>query len=289
MKIIITERQLNELMSLENYDAKTFISNRVIDTLKKLIKKDIDNEGRALNGFPTESELVNGVTNSIINSVIEFYEIDNTLQNRKKINSLFYVYYNVVNLLQLHIHNREKDFKVIYREGVGVFKTQIFEDRIVEMISKLIDELKKKYPKWVEGSEFKKSEILPYVKTKFEGDDLVKRIYDWNLTFDTLEKLFYEFSFDNLENSGYEKYIGIIDRNLEKFKQYVEKNDYKTYIGYVKLYPNIGIKPLEQDLIYDKKYFYEYINSLIDIGIETNLFDKDFIEFLNIFKRFIKK
>jgi len=294
MKIIITERQLNELMSLDNYDAKTFISTRVIDVLKKLIKKEIDNEGRALNGFPTESELVNGVTNSIINSVIEFYEIDNTPQNKKKINSLFHVYYNVVNLLQLHIHNREKDFKVIYREGVGVFKTQIFEDRIVEMISKLIDKLKKKYPEWVDRGDFKKEKILPYKNTPFKSDDeLSVGIYEWNVTFDTLEKLFYDFLFENLEDVEYEKYKTIIATNMDRFKDYVEKNDYKKHIYYDKpISKYMGkrmIKVLGQDKIYDKKYLYDYIYSLHDFGIEKKLFDKDFIDFLVMFRKFVIK
>lgn len=87
----------------------------------------------------------------------------------------------------------------------------------------------------------------------------------------------------------FEKFKGIIDSNLSKLKQYVEKNDYKTYMGYEKMYPNIVFKTLEQSMVYDKKYFLEYIDSLHDIGISKKLFDKDFIEFLNIFKRFIKK
>jgi hypothetical protein len=281
MRIIITERQLNELMSLDNYDAKTFISNRVIGTLKEFSTMD---------GSPTDEEMINDVTDSIINSVIEYYEIDDTPQNRKKINSLFHVYYNVVNLLQLHIHNREKDFKVIYREGVGVFKTQIFEDRIVEMISKLIGELKKKYPKWVEGSEFRKEKILPYKNTPFKSDDeLSVGIYKWNTTFDTLEKLFYEFIFDNLGEDDFEKFKGVIDSNLDKLKQYVEKNDYKTYMGYEKMYPNIVFKTLEQSMVYDKKYLYDYIYSLHDFGIEKKLFDKDFIDFLVMFRKFVIK
>jgi hypothetical protein len=306
MKIIITERQLNELMSLENYDAKTFISNKLIDALTKITGHK---KGRTVIGknfitdLPNEKQIrfdaarinessiiIDVVTNSIIDSIIEFYDVDNTPQNRKNITSLFYVDANEYGAVYLHI-NKGRDFKEIYDEGVGLYKdnTIIWPDMIAEMISKLLDKLKKKYPKWAKDSELKKSEILPYVKTKFQGDDLAKSIYDWNTTFDTLEKLFYEYSFDNLEDSDYKKNVGIIDRNLDKLKQYVEKNDYKTYIGYKKMYPNIGIKTLEQSTIYDKKYFSDYIESLKDIGISINLFDKDFIEFLDKFKKFISK
>jgi len=48
MKIIITEEQLNELMSLENYDAVTFISNKLIDELNKLFKLLVDNDGKII-------------------------------------------------------------------------------------------------------------------------------------------------------------------------------------------------------------------------------------------------
>lgn len=290
---------------MDSYDVNTFISNNLIDALTKITghkrgrtvigknEKQIQFDAARIN---KSSIIIDVVTNSIIDSIIEFYDVDNTPQNRKNITSLFYVDHhyldstNEYGAVQLHI-NKGSDFKEIYDEGKGLYndKTIIFEDRIVERISKLIDELKKKYPEWVERTEFKKSEILPYVKTKFQGDDFAKSIYDWNTTFETLEKLFYEYSFDNLEDVDYEKYVGIIDRNLDKLKQYVEKNDYKTYIGYEKMYPNIGIETLEQSTIYDKKYFSDYINSLKDIGISINLFDKDFIEFLDKFKKFISK
>jgi hypothetical protein len=157
------------------------------------------------------------------------------------------------------------------------------------ILEKIKQQVESKFTEELSQAEFKKNEILPYVKSKFQGDDFAKSIYDWNTTFETLEKLFYEYSFDNLEDADYEKYVGIIDRNLDKLKEYVEKNDYKTYIGYEKMYPNIVFETLEQSMIYDKKYFSEYINSLRDIGISKKLFDKDFIEFLDKFKKFISK
>ena len=253
MKHIQTfESFLNELKSLDSYDVNTFISNNLIDALTKITghKKGLTKIGKNEKQIQFDvarinksSIIIDVVTNSIIDSIIEFYDVDNTPQNRKNITSLFYVDTNEYGAVYLHI-NKGRDFKEIYDEGVGLYKdnTIIFEDRIAEMISKLLDKLKKKYPKWAKDSELKKSEILPYVKTKFQGDDLAKSIYDWNTTFDTLEKLFYEYSFDNLEDSDYKKNVGIIDRNLDKLKQYVEKNDYKTYIGYEKMYPNIGIE-----------------------------------------------
>jgi hypothetical protein len=305
MKHLKTFGQLNELKSLDSYDANTFISNKLIEFLNKLLKLLVADDGTIISDDSTEREITYKATKVIIDSIIEFYDIEDNLQNRKKINSLFYVSTSIdtssigsdddnpltalwENLFHIYIHINNKESN-IYVKGSRSKKAQIFEDRIVERISKLIDELKKKYPEWVERTEFKKSEILPYVKTKFQGDDFAKRIYDWNTTFETLEKLFHEYSFDNLEDADYEKYFGIIDRNLDKLKEYVEKNDYKTYIGYEKMYPNIVFKTLEQSMIYDKKYFSEYINSLRDIGISKKLFDKDFIEFLDKFKKFISK
>lgn len=275
MKIIITEEQLNELMSLENYDAVTYISNKLIDELNNLIATQI----------PQEKELINILTDVIVNSIIEFYELEDSEENRKKINSLFHLYLNIIQRLQLHIKNKNKDFdSIAYLFG----NEKIYFDAIKKMVGKLVELLEKKYPEWVEGAEFKKTEILPYKKTPFQGDELGRGIYDWNTTFETLEKIFYSFLFDNLEDDEYEKYKSIIDRNLDKLKEYVEKNNYKTYIGYDKMYPNLVIKTLEQGMIFDKKYFSGYIESLRDIGIEKKLFDKDFIKFLEMFKKFIK-
>lgn len=275
MKIIITEEQLNELMSLENYDAVTFISNKLIDELNNLIATQI----------PQEKELINILTNTIVNSINEFYELEDSEENRKKINSLFHLYLNIIQRLQLHIKNKKKDFdSIAYLFG----NEKIYFDAIKKMIGKLVELLGKKYPEWVEGAEFKKTEILPYKKTPFQGDELGRGIYDWNTTFETLEKLFYNFLFENLGDDEYQKYKTIIDRNLDKLKEYVAKNDYKTYIGYDKMFPNIMIKTLEQGMIYDKKYFSDYIESLHDIGIDKKLFDKDFVKFLNMFKKFIK-
>jgi len=211
--------------------------------------------------------------------------LEDDVENRKKINSLFHLYLNIIQRLQLHIKNKSKDFdSIAYLFG----NEKIYFDAIKKMVGKLVELLEKKYPEWVEGAEFKKTEILPYKKTPFQGDELGRGIYDWNTTFETLEKIFYSFLFDNLGDDEYEKYKSVIDRNLDKLKEYVEKNNYKTYIGYDKMFPNIMIKTLEQGMIYDKKYFSGYIESLRDIGIDKKLFDKDFIKFLEMFRKFIK-
>lgn len=285
MKIIITERQLNELMSLENYDAVTFISNKLIGELERLSKISMDDNGKVRSDFPQEKELINILTNVIVNSIIEFYELEDSEENRKKINSLFYLDFNLFMRLQFHIKNKKRDFNSIAR-----FYDIDYDDELIKtMVGKLVEELGKRYPEWVDGGDFKKEKILPYKKTPFESDDELSRgIYDWNTTFDTLEKLFYDFLFENLEDTEYEKYKTIIGRNLDKLKEYVGNNNYKTNIAYVKEYPNIMITTLEQDKIYNKGYLLKYIESLRDIGIEKKLFDRDFINFLFTFNKFIK-
>lgn len=286
MKIIITERQLNELMSLENYDVVTSISNNLINELNRLAKVAPYDYGKVSSDFPQEKELINILTEVIVNSIIEFYELEDNEENRKKINSLFYFYFNIVQRIQLHIKNKKRDFdSIAYLFSGG----KIYDDDIKTMVGKLVELLEKKYPEWVESGNFKKTEILPYKKTPFESDDELSRgIYDWNTTFETLEKLFYDFLFENLEHSEYEKYKTIIDRNLDKLKEYVGKNNYKPNIAYLREYPNFMFKTLEQDKIYDKEYFLKYIESLRDIGIEKNLFDRDFINFLLTINKFIK-
>lgn len=286
MKIIITEEQLNELMSLENYDAITFISNKLIDELNKLFKLLVDNDGKIISDDSTERELINKITRVIVKSIIEFYELEDDVENRKKINSLFHLYLNITQRLQLHIKNKNKDFdSIAYLYSSG---EKVYVDKIKKMIGKLVELLGKKYPEWGDSAEYKKTSILPYKKTRFISDYENRQIYDWLTTFETLEKLFYNFLFENLGDDEYQKYKTIIDRNLDKLKEYVAKNDYKTYIGYDKMFPNIMIKTLEQGMIYDKKYFSGYIESLRDIGIDKKLFDKDFIKFLDMFKKFIK-
>jgi hypothetical protein len=285
MKIIITERQLNELMSLGNYDAVRFITNNLINELDKLLKLLVDDKGKFIYDDSTEREIIYKVTKVIVNLIIEFYGLEDNEVNRKKINSLFYLDYDRFMKLQLNIKNKKIYFDIII---VDFNHRLIFYSTIGKMVGDLVELLKKKYPKWGEVGDFKKEKILPYKKTPFEGDELSRGIYDWNVTFDTLEKLFYDFLFENLEDTEYEKYKTIIGRNLDKLKEYVGKNNYKPNIAYLREYPNVMISTLEQDKIYDKKYLLKYIESLRDIGIEKKLFDRDFINFLFAFKKFIK-
>jgi hypothetical protein len=275
-------------MSLGNYDAVTFISNKLIGELNKLTEVVIDEEGRLISywwRFPSEKELNNVLTKVIIKSIIEFYELEDNEGNRKKINSLFHIYFNSFNRHQLHINNKKKDFAVI----VYLYGKNVYDEPIKTIIGKLVEELGKRYPEWVDGGDFKKEKILPYKKTPFESDDELSRgIYDWNTTFDTFEKLFYDFLFENLEDAEYEKYKTIIGRNLDKLKEYVGKNNYKPNIAYLREYPNVMISTLKQEKIYDKEYLLNYIESLRDIGIEKKIFDRDFINFLFEFNKFIK-
>ena len=54
-------------------------------------------------------------------------------------------------------------------------------------------------------------------------------------------------------------------------------------------FPSAIIKPVDQTNIFKQKYLKEYIEMIHDVGIEKKLFTKDFIVFLNEFKKFIKK
>ena len=283
MKYLKTFLQINELKSLDSYDPVAFVSNKLISALKRLTELQIDEEGRAINGMVTERDLIKTTNESIVKSILEFYELDDNKENRKKINSTFHLYYNIVQNLQLHIKNAKKDVMNIY-----FGRTNHIDDlALKQTIEKLIGEIESKNPTWKEAVEFKKIEILPFKKTKFITDYENRQIYDWLTTFETLEKLFLNFLFENLDDTQFEKYKGIIDKNIDKLKQYVEDKDYRAYIAYDKMFPNIMISPLDQNRIYDKKYFSNYIDDLHDLGIEKNLFEKDFIEFLKLFKKSI--
>jgi hypothetical protein len=284
MKYLKTFWQINELKSLDSYNPVTYVLNRVMSALKRLTELKIDEEGRALSGMPTETQLIKTTTNAIVSSILEFYELEDNKTNRKKINSTFHIYYNIVQNLQLHIKNAKKDFMTIYFGR----NNRIDDLALEQTLEMLIKEIESKNPEWKEGAEFKKTEILPFKKTKFITDYDNIQIYDWLTTFETLEKLFLNFLFENLDDTQFEKYKDIIDRNIDKLKQYVEDKDYRAYIAYDKMFPNIMISPLDQNRIYDKKYLSNYIETIHDIGIDKNLFDKKFVEFLNIFIKFIK-
>ena len=283
MKHLKTFGQINELKSLEYYDFVQFTFKKVSNDLKRLTEIGIDEEGRALTGFPTEKQLVNTTSKAVIDSIIEFYQIEDNKRNRNKINSIFNVYYNVVGNLQIHIKNKERDFQTIYFGQ----SNRVDDLSLKEILEKLKQEVENKFPEELSQAEFRKNEILPFKKTKFSGDDLARRIYDWDATFETINKLLYDFLHENLNDAEYEKYKILIDSNLDRLKEYVEKNDYLEVIADKGLYPNILIT-LNQTRIFDKKYLYNYIYSLHDLGIEHKLFDKDFIEFLDMFRKFLK-
>jgi hypothetical protein len=283
MKYLKSFKQINELKSLEYYDFVEFTFKKVSNDLKRLTEIVIDEEGRALTGFPTEKQLVNTTSKAVIDSIIEFYQIEDNKRNRNKINSIFNVYYNVVGNLQIHIKNKERDFQTIYFGQ----SNRVDDLSLKEILEKLKQEVENKFPEELSQAEFRKNEILPFKKTKFSGDDLARRIYDWDATFETINKLLYDFLHENLNDAEYEKYKILIDSNLDRLKEYVEKNDYLEVIADKGLYPNILIT-LNQTRIFDKKYLYNYIYSLHDLGIEHKLFDKDFIEFLDMFRKFLK-
>jgi hypothetical protein len=283
MKYLKTFGQINELKSLEYYDFVQFTFKKVSNDLKRLTEIGIDEEGRALTGFPTEKQLVNTTSKAVIDSIIEFYQIEDNKRNRNKINSIFNVYYNVAGNLQIHIKNKERDFQTIYFGQ----SNRVDDLSLKEILEKLKQEVENKFPEELSQAEFRKNEILPFKKTKFSGDDLARRIYDWDATFETINKLLYDFLHENLNDAEYEKYKILIDSNLDRLKEYVEKNDYLEVIADKGLYPNI-IRTLNQTRIFDKNYLYNYIYSLHDLGIEHKLFDKDFIEFLDMFRKFLK-
>lgn len=283
MKYLKSFKQINELKSLEYYDFVEFTFKKVSNDLKRLTEIVIDEEGRALTGFPTEKQLVNTTSKAVIDSIIEFYQIEDNKRNRNKINSIFNVYYNVVGNLQIHIKNKERDFQTIYFGQ----SNRVDDLSLKEILEKLKQEVENKFPEELSQAEFRKNEILPFKKTKFSGDDLARRIYDWDATFETINKLLYDFLHENLNDAEYEKYKILIDSNLDRLKEYVEKNDYLEVIADKGLYPNILIT-LNQTRIFDKNYLYNYIYSLHDLGIEHKLFDKDFIEFLDMFRKFLK-
>lgn len=134
-------------------------------------------------------------------------------------------------------------------------------------------------------------ELKPYKYSGdvLNGDVLTKNIYDWEYTFETLEKLFYGFLVDNLNDEDFNKSKGIIDENLDKIKDFIKKNEYKNSIPYDRITKNsvLYIETINSKKILDKNYLFKYIDVLQDFALVRN-FDEEFINFLGKFKKWTK-
>jgi len=72
-----------------------------------------------------------------------------------------------------------------------------------------------------------KLDILPYKKSEFKPEDeLAKRIYDWDFTFELLEKLLYDFISENVDDDDFKAYNKIIDKGIDDLKEYIKQNNY---------------------------------------------------------------
>jgi hypothetical protein len=92
MRYLKTFSQLNEeLQQLHNYDAISFIHEHVSKAIKTYFDQKITTKNQHVTPPSAESKkgLIEVATNSLLNSVLEYYGIENNPENVKKILSLF--------------------------------------------------------------------------------------------------------------------------------------------------------------------------------------------------------
>jgi hypothetical protein len=92
MKYLKTFAQLNEeLQQLHNYDAISFMHEHVSNAIKTYFDQNIKGKKKYFSPLSAESRkgLIEVATNSLLNSILEYYGIENNPENVKKILSLF--------------------------------------------------------------------------------------------------------------------------------------------------------------------------------------------------------
>ena len=92
MRYLKTFAQLNEeLQQLHNYDAISFMHEHVSNAIKTYFDQNIKGKKKHSNPPSAESRkgLIEVATNSLLNSILEYYGIENNPENVKKILSLF--------------------------------------------------------------------------------------------------------------------------------------------------------------------------------------------------------
>ena len=279
MKYIQTfESFLFELESLKNYDALTYLQEILIDELERTNTFMID--GTVI----TEKVRASMLTEVLVKGILDFYEVKDNSQNRKTVERIFSIRFNAVGNGQLHINNRKRDFENITSRAGNPEPVNVGS-----ILSTLIEEIERLYPDWAEQAAFKKSKLLPYQQTAFTGTPDAKIIYEWDTTFETLKRVIIDYLHNSVEDEVFNKYSGLINSNMEKLENYVKENNYGGFISSDKTYPNIGIAPLVQKKIYNKKYFTDWLSEIQDAGVTRKFFDTEFSKLLSKLIQYVKK
>ena len=205
---------INELKS-NNTLTKNDFSENIYNDLKSLI-------GKQKNKL---SDILNDVEQIIFDNIIEYYNLDQSyLPKLKKIFKLKATGEKItINLLgkkSPSIPNWWTILLVLWRDNSGYIPAVIG-------LNDLLRKMEFEFPDVAKERAELKLDILPYKKSEFKPEDeLAKRIYDWDFTFELLEKLLYDFISENVDDDDFKAYNKIIDKGIDDLKEYIKQNNY---------------------------------------------------------------
>jgi hypothetical protein len=295
MRYLKTFSQLNEeLQQLHNYDAISFIHEHVSKAIKTYFDQNITTKNQHVTPPSAESKkgLIEVATNSLLNSILEYYGIENNPENVKKILSLFkfkclnkrdvkfrtFSDYFIIDVIGTSINTTKDNYYdpktggaklnnlIIDIDRASIRSSDLdgfFFENLKVNLEFLIKKIEEKFP---EEKADKLALLLPYKKSKIETDDkLVQNINDWQFTFETIKKLLDRFYFDNLTEEQKRDFSGIfIDECVDLLEEIVKNHDYSTEIVFgTRSYENsYKLTNLDESRITDQQYMKEYMFDL---------------------------
>jgi hypothetical protein len=200
---------INELKS-NNTLTKNGFSENIYNDLKSLI-------GKQKNKL---SDILNDVEQIIFDNIIEYYNLDQSyLPKLKKIFKLKATGEKItINLLGKKSPSIPNWWTILDNSG--------YIPAVIGL-NDLLRKMEFEFPDVAKERVELKLDILPYKKSEFKPEDeLAKRIYDWDFTFELLEKLLYDFISENVDDDDFKAYNKIIDKGIDDLKEYIKQNNY---------------------------------------------------------------
>jgi hypothetical protein len=253
------ELKINELKSIDSYNVVNFIESRIL----KEYEKNSD----------SPSKLLVKLIEIITESMLEFYKIKDNKINRDKIKSAFSKYFK--------IRNNKIEFDYLFPDGDEMQTYELHQH--LGYILKIINiEVGKVFPNEIDNLELQ-LKPFKYGGDSIKDDVLKKNIYDWEYTFETLDKLLYDFLVGNVDDVDFKRFKLVIDKNLDNLKDFVEKKEYEAVIKN----ESSSISTIDSKKITDKIYLIDYVGTLHNFLKKSNLVDNDFLDLLSTFLRWI--
>jgi hypothetical protein len=193
-------------------------------------------------------------------------------------------------------------------------KTDLYVGNFYGLSSELQEIFQKLFSKEIDEHKQSNKDLYFYSKSKMESeDDLAKRIYDWDFTFDTLERIFTEYLDEHASDEVYNKNFDTILDKLKSIENFISNKDYASRFNAVnenkKLYyitededyngsessenefnEELYLTPLDDQRKNDYKYLSNYIGRLSGFCSVNNVIPQNdpFYDMLEELKKWFK-